>query len=253
MRILATGIHKGGVGKSTTVFNLGHELARSGRLVLMVDLDYQASLTHMAGCPDSPSHNIAQVMTGALPLRNVVQDLRPGLAIVPSDIELADVEISLIARIGRENILRRALATIAGGYDVCLLDCPPSLFVMTVNGLTAANGVLIPLQPTQTDLRALDLFLATIGNVRKETNAGLELLGVVLTFFDQRYGLHTAVTKALHDAGLTIVGTIGRSVKIAEATGANMPLSEYDAGNPQAQSYKQLAEAVDEWLDTNPQ
>lgn len=251
MRILAVGIHKGGVGKSTVVFNLGHELASSGRRVLLVDLDYQASLTHMTGCADSPGRNIAQVMIGALPLRNVVQDLRPGLAIVPADIELADVEISLIAKIGRENILRRALATIGGNFDVCLLDCPPSLFVMTVNGLTAAHAVLIPLQPTQTDLRALDLFLATISNVRKETNAVLQLLGVVLTFFDARYGLHGVVTRALQDADLPIVGTIGRSVKIAEATGAHMPLSEYDAGNPQAQSYKQLAEAVTEWLENS--
>ena len=248
MHTLAIGIHKGGTGKTTTVFNLAHELARSGRRVLMVDLDYQGSLTSMAGCTESPGHNITQVMSGA-PMRSVIQELRPNLAIVPGDIELADAELALSAKIGRETQLRRALAYVANDYDVTLLDCPPSLSVMTVNGLTAAQSVIVPLQPTSTDLRALELFLQTIETVRTQINPALHLMGVILTFFDGRYGLHADAVKALEDAGLHIVGTVGRSVKVAEAASAHKPISEYEPGNPQTASYQQLGEAVNAWLN----
>jgi chromosome partitioning protein len=231
MRTIAVGIHKGGTGKTTTAFNLGHELARSGRRVLLVDLDYQGSLTGMCGIAESPGHNITQVMAGALPMHNVIEELRPTLHLAPADIELADTELTLSAKIGREYILRRALATIGGAYDVCLLDCPPSLSVMTVNALAAAHGVLVPLQPTSTDLRALELFLSTID-----------------TFFDGRLGLHADAIKAIDDAGLQVVGNIGRSVRVAESAGAHMPVSEYEPSNPQSENFRKLGEAVSEWL-----
>ena len=248
MHTIALSIHKGGTGKTTTAFNLGHELARSGRRVLLVDLDYQGSLSGMAGLPDTPGRNITQVMTGALPIRAVITTLRPGLDIVPADIELADAELTLTAKIGRENILRRALSTLTG-YDLAILDCPPSLSVMTINALAAARGVIVPLQPTATDLRALDLFLATVEDVRAEINPQIGLIGVVLTFYDARYGLHNDVVAHLIGAGLPIVGQIGRSVRVAEASGAHLPLAEYDPANPQAESYTRLSEAVIKWLN----
>jgi chromosome partitioning protein len=247
-QIIAVANHKGGVGKTTTVFNLAHELAGSGRRVLMVDTDYQSSLTNMAGCADAPGHNIAQVMTGA-PVRSVIVEIRAGLQLVPSDVELASTELQLIGKIGRENILRRALATVAGDYDIILIDCAPSLGLMTVNALAAAHGVIVPLQPTQTDLRALDLFLSTIGDVRAQINPGLQLVGLALMFYDGRYSLHGEAMQTLQAAGLPIVATIGRSVKVAEASGAHQAISEYEPGNPQIASYKQLTEAVITWLE----
>jgi chromosome partitioning protein len=248
MRTIAVGIHKGGTGKTTTAFNLGHELARSGRRVLLVDLDYQGSLTNMAGVAESPGHNITQVMAGALPIRNIIEELRPTLHLAPADIELADTELTLSAKIGREYILRRTLATISGAYDVCLLDCPPSLSVMTVNALAAAHGVLVPLQPTSTDLRALELFLSTIDTIYNQINHDLRLIGICFTFFDGRLGLHADAIKAIDDAGLQLVGSIGRSVRVAESAGAHMPVSEYEPDNPQSENFRKLGEAVNEWL-----
>ena len=248
MITIAIAIHKGGTSKSTTALNLAYELTRTGRRVLLVDLDYQASLTAMSGLPDSPGHNITQVMTGKSTMRTVARPLRPGLSIVPSDIELADTELTLANKIGRENILKRALSAV-DGFDVAILDCPPSLSVMTINALAAAAGVLVPLQPTPTDLRALDLFMTTLDEIERVVNPALVLLGVILTFFDQRYSLHGDVVKHLDEAGIPVVAKIGRSVKIAESTGAHLPLSEYDADNPQVTSYHDLSKAVIAWLN----
>ena len=214
----------------------------------MIDADYQASLTGMAGCADSPGHNLTQIMTGTQALHSIIAELRPLLHVAPSDVELANAELALTAKIGRENILRRALAGIDDQFDVCLIDCPPSLSLMTVNALAAAHGVLVPLQPTSVDLRALDLFLATINDVRAQINPHLVLMGTVLTFYDPRYSLHAEVMKALQDASLDVLGTIGRSVKVAEASGAHLPISEYEPGNPQAESFQKLTKAVNKWL-----
>jgi chromosome partitioning protein len=249
MQILAIGIHKGGTSKSTTAFNLGHELAARGKRVLLVDCDYQGSLSSMAGCESVAGRNMTQVMTGKLPLRNVITVIRPTLHLAPADIELAHAELEISSKIGRENILRRALVPVGADYALAILDCPPALGVMTVNALATAHAVLIPLTPTSTDMRALDLFLATVADVRNQLNPGLQLLGVVLTFFDPRYGLHGDVIRALQDANLPIVGTIGRSVKVAEATGAHLPISEYDVSNPQAQAFKVLSGEIDQWLN----
>lgn len=247
MQTIAIAIHKGGTSKSTTAFNLAHELAGSGRRVLLVDLDYQSSLTAMAGLADCQGKNITQVMSGALSMRVVIKQLWPNLAIVPSDIELADTELALTARIGRENILSKALASL-DGFDVAILDCPPSLSVMTINALAAADAVIVPLQPTQTDVRALDLFLATFEAVKAVINPALQLMGVVLTFYDARYGLHGDVVRKLEGANVPILARIGRSVKIAEATGGHVSLNQYDPGNPQVDSYRQLTQAVMKWL-----
>lgn len=252
MLTLAIGIHKGGVSKSTITFNLGHELAGSGRRVLLVDADYQADLSSMTGAPESPGRNLSQVMTGARTMRQVALQIRQNLTLAPSDIELANVDAALAHKIGRENILRRALAAVASDYDVCLIDCGPSLGLMTINALAAAGAVLIPLQPTSTDLRALQTFLATINDIR-QINPDLQVLGTVLTFYDGRYALHNEAVEALRAANLPIVARIGRTVKAAEATGAHLPLSEYDRDNPQVENFQHLTQAVIQWLQANEQ
>lgn len=248
MLTIAIAIHKGGTSKTTTAFNLAYELAEAGLRVLLIDLDYQASLTGFAGISDGAGSNITQVMLGERNISDVIRTLRPGLSIIPSDIELSSAEMVLSNKIGRENILKRALAK-SKDYDVVLLDCPPSLNVMTVNALSAANGVVVTLTPTATDLRALEIFLTTLNEIKEVINPVLELIGVVLTFYDARYGLHGDVDKNLKDAELPVIARIGRSVRIAESTGAGIPLREYDTGNPQIQNYQMLSKAVITWLN----
>lgn len=246
MVTIAVGVHKGGTAKTTTAFNLGHELARSRR-VLLVDLDYQASLTSICGIGEVPGYNMTQVMTGS-PIGSIIQQLRPGLDLAPADIELADVELTLANRIGRENLLKRALAAIEHDYDVCIMDCPPALGLLTMNALAAAQGVLIPLQPTSIDLRALELFLSTLNLIQVEINKDLQLIGVLLTFFDGRTALHNDAIKALNEAGLQLIGQIGRSVRVPESTAAHLPISEYEPGNPQTENYRNLTKEVERWL-----
>lgn len=253
MRTLAIANHKGGVGKTATTVNLGAELARSGRRVLLVDVDPQASLTAACGVDGDTGGNLADTIGAGLPLADILRELRPGLELAPSSLVLAAAELAIASRPGREMLLRRALAAVAGRYDVALFDCPPGLGLLTVGALVAAQAVLIPTQPQGADLRALRLFLGTVDGIRAELNPGLVILGILPTMYDRRLTHHGAALAAMMGAGLPVLPvTIGRSVRIAEAMAAGVPLAEYDPGNPQAEAYKTLAEAVIAWLENHP-
>ena len=185
-RVLAVANQKGGVAKTTTVHALGVALARLGDRVLLVDLDPQACLTFSVGLdPDDLSVSLHDVLVGRNKGADAVHDLGE-LSIIPSSIDLAGTELFLLGRTGREHALARALAPLLERFDTVLIDCPPSLGVLTVNGLTAAHEVVIPLQCEALAHRGVGQLLDTMADVRTYTNPSLGVRGVIATMFDSR-------------------------------------------------------------------
>lgn len=252
MKILAIANQKGGVGKTATAHALGVVLAGEGIKTLLVDVDPQGSLTRACNASETAGRSLAEVLGGSSPGRlamaDILQVIDEALSLAPADIALAAVELGLTSRLGREMVLKRALAGLGDRFDLALIDCPPSLGLLTVAALTAADACIIPTQPQAADLRGLALFLATIEQIRSELNPGLQVLGVLVTFFDGRLNHHKAAIETMQAAGVQLLPVmIGRSVRVAEAAGVGESVVTYEPGNPQAGNYRQLAEVVREW------
>jgi chromosome partitioning protein len=253
MKVLAIANQKGGVGKTATARNLGALLAEGGRRVLLVDADPQGSLTGACGVEDAQGHSLAEVFAQDMPIAKAVTDLGGGLRLLPSDIALSPQELALVSRLGRESILRRALATVATDFDVCVVDCAPSLGLLVVNALVAADGVIVPTQPQAADLRGLRLFLDTLDEVRAALNPGLQLVGILVTFYDGRLNHHQAALELLRSARLPLfTAMIGRSVRVAEAAGAGQSMTEFEPQNARALEYRAFAQEVERWLASRP-
>ncbi len=253
MKTIAIANQKGGVGKTATAHALGVILSRAGLRVLLIDTDPQASLTQSSGIAEAAGRSLAEVLGGAQPgrvqLAGVVLDLGEGLSLAPGDIALAGVELGLVARMGRESVLRKALAGVNNRFDLALIDCPPSLGLLTVAALVASDAVLIPTQAQAVDLRGLRLFAETLDQIRQELNPQLETLGVLVTFFDGRLTHHRQAIEAMERAGLPVLPVkIGRSVRVAEAAGAGESVVTYEPNNPQSGNYRELGEIVLRWL-----
>ena len=253
MIVLAIGNQKGGTGKTATTHALGAVLASAGRRVLLIDADPQGSLTGACGIGDTEGRSLAEVVgdtdDGTLALGDVVRTLGPGLDLVPADIALASSELGLVVRMGREGVLKQALTGVAATYDVAIIDCPPSLGLLTINALAAAHGVLIPTQPQIVDLRGLNLFLGTIERVRRALNPDLQIVGIVATFSDGRLVHHRRAVAAMREASLPLLDvTIGRSVRVAESAATGQSVVDFDAGNPRALEYQALGQEVSAWL-----
>jgi chromosome partitioning protein len=253
MKTIALANHKGGVGKTATAHALGTVLATEGWRVLLVDIDPQASLTGACGQDDTAGRSMAEVLgdtdAGTLELRQIARRLAPNLTLAPSDIALASTELALVVRLGREMVLRQALDLVAADFDVALIDCPPSLSLLTVNALTAADGVVVPTQPQAADLRGLRLFLATLDKVRVALNPRLALLGVLVTFYDGRLLHHQEACSVMAAAGLPLFDTrIGRSVRVAEAVGVGESIMTFEPDNARAGEYRGFAQEVAGWL-----
>lgn len=260
MITIAIANHKGGVGKTATVHALGAGLARNGRKVLMVDIDPQSSLTAACGVFDV-GDSLADVMGGAAAgelaiteiLHNVTEDKTAVLHLAPADIQLSVNELGLVQRMGRENVLKNALRPVDGFYDICLIDCPPSLGMLTINALTAARYVIVPTQPQISDLRGLRLFLDTVASIRQELNPHLEILGVLVTFYDDRLIHHNDAINVMQGSYPLLGAKIGRSVRVAEAAASGESIITYDPANKQAENYINLSNEVDRWLKANVQ
>jgi chromosome partitioning protein len=238
---------KGGVAKTTTVHALGSALAERGRRVLLVDLDPQGCLTFSLGIdPNDLPKSLHDVFVHRTPAGEVL--LKAGeLHLLPATIDLAGTEVHLLTRAGREYALARALDPIKSDYDVILLDCPPSLGVLTINGLTAADEVLIPLQCETLSHRGVGQLLETIEDVKSYTNPGLKVRGVVATMFDGRTKLGQAVLEDVRTRyGVEVLEPpVPKSVRVAEAPGRGRSVLEHAARSSSAEAYRTLAAGLE--------
>ena len=242
-RVLAVANQKGGVAKTTTVASLGAALAELGQRVLLVDLDPQACLTFSLGVdPEDLELSVHHVLTKGLDATEVIVSTDDGVDLLPATIELARAEMDLLTRTGREHVVKLAIEDL--DYDWILLDCPPSLGVLTVAALTAANGVLIPLQCETLSHRGVGQLLDTVHDVRRYTNKQLRVMGVLPTLFDSRPKHSRAVLEtisATYDIDV-IEPPIPRSIRFAEAPAAGRSIFRTARTTRGAQAYRTLAD-----------
>ncbi|OBG86847.1 MULTISPECIES: ParA family protein [unclassified Mycobacterium] len=254
-RVLAVANQKGGVAKTTTVASLGAAIQETGKRVLVVDLDPQGSLTFSLGHdPDKLPVSIHEVLLGEVEPDAALVDTPEGMTLLPANIDLAGAEAMLLMRAGREYALKRALAKVLDRYDVALIDCPPSLGVLTLNGLTAADEVIVPLQCETLAHRGVGQFLRTIADVQAITNADLKLLGALPTLYDSRTTHSRDVLLDVADRyDLPVLAPpIPRTVRFAEASasGASVLASRKNKG---AGAYRELAAALmKHWKNGKP-
>ncbi len=245
-RVIAMCNQKGGVGKTTTTINLAAALAEYGRTVLVVDFDPQGAAS--VGLGISP-HELDRTVYNLLMDRGVTYTdvLRstavPGLDLLPANIDLSAAEVQLVGEVARESALARALRPALDSYDVIMVDCQPSLGLLTVNALTAAHGVLIPLECEFFALRGVALLVETIEKVRDRLNPRLQVDGILATMYDSRTLHAREVVARVHEAfGDTLLQTvIGRTVKFPDATVAAEPITTYAPTHSGAAAYRQLA------------
>lgn len=247
-RIIAIANQKGGVGKTTTAINLSASLAVAEKRVLLIDMDPQANATSGVGIEDSAlSQTIYEVIAGKAEIKDTIKgtDLAY-LEVIPSKIDLIGMEIELIDTPHREKVLRNTIAPIVPYYDFIIIDCPPSLGLLTVNALTAAGSVLIPVQCEYYALEGLSKLMRTINLIKDTYNRELTLEGILLTMYDSRNNLCHQVASEIqghfHDEVYETI--IPRNITLAEAPGFGRPVIIYDIGTKGAQAYLRLAEEV---------
>jgi len=247
---LAIANQKGGVAKTTTVASLGAALVELGHSVLLVDLDPQACLTFSLGIdPEDLELSVHHVLTKGLDAAEVILATEDGVDLLPATIELARAEADLLTRTGREHVIRTVIEALAedaedgAGYDWVLLDCPPSLGVLTVAALTAADGVLIPLQCETLSHRGVGQLLDTVHDVRRFTNRGLEVWGVLPTLYDGRTNHSRTVLETISETyDLEVVEPpIPKTIKFAEAPAAGRSILATSRSSKGAKAYREVA------------
>ena len=247
---------KGGVGKTTTTINLSACLAEQGQKVLVIDVDPQGNTTSGLGIDKNNTENtVYELMLGEASIDDCIyKSVMDDLDVIPSNVNLAGAEIDLIDIDDREYILKKIVNSLKEKYDFILLDCPPSLSMLTVNAMTAANTVLVPIQCEYYALEGLSQLIRTINLVKQKLNPELEIEGVVFTMYDARTNLSLQVVENVKaNLKQTVYKTIiPRNIRLAEAPSHGLPINLYDSKSAGAESYRLLAEEVihrgeDEW------
>jgi chromosome partitioning protein len=237
---------KGGVGKTTSAINIGAYLAEAGKSVLLVDFDSQANLTSGVG-GDGAKAGVYELISGNASLESVIQETSVrNLFLVPASINLSGAAVELVEQEDRDYYLKRALEPARARFDYILIDCPPSLGVLTLNGLIAADEVLIPLQCEYYALEGLSLLLQTVKRIQKSLNPDLIVGGIFFTMFDQRTKLAQDVVRQVtsYFKDRVFKTIVPRNVRLSEAPSHGVPISQYDAVCVGARSYKSLADEV---------
>lgn len=244
-KIIAVVNQKGGVGKTTTAINVAAQLASANFNVLLLDLDPQGNATSGIGISKAKASKTYDVLCGKATLADAVEETHVAkLYILPANADLAGAEVELVNKTEREFTLKKALQK--GTYDYVIVDCPPSLGLLTVNALTAADSVIIPVQTEYYALEGLSQLLNTIQVVKSRTNPNLELLGIVLTMFDKRNSLSDQVLKEVkgYFGNKLFANIIPRNVRLAEAPSYGRTIYEHDKWSKGARSYKALTKEI---------
>jgi chromosome partitioning protein len=249
--VISIAIQKGGSGKTTTAVNLGAALRCAGKSVLLVDMDPQANLSQSLGIGDEPEQNLYSELKKEMSgkggdIRQAIQTIEPGLDVLPASLDLANAEMELVSVYGREQILRSIIEPVRDEYDFIFLDCPHAIGMLTVNALAASDYVLIPLQGEFLPLKGVHSFMTHFEQVRKKLNPKIQLLGLVLTRFDERKTMNMQVRDELAAGfGEKLFRTVIRTnIQLAKAQEVGKDIFSFDKNSNGAKDYGQLAEEL---------